>query len=187
MKDSVDGIRECPQETVCDEARDLAQWALERMSRPLDDTILPSTGATASGDARCMEIIRNYIADLEAKVRFHDELDRSLSYAHDSLKQRTAIIDRIWDILGRPTYEALEGRTIYDLVTDIRDDARRYRYLRDYCSSHYPMTHEQPAEWSIGWQFQQGTPDERYGSFDSWIDRDIAEREARQAENDHDE
>lgn len=166
---------------------DDVKWALERMCRPLDDTILPSAGATASGDARCMEIIRNYVEDLEAKVQFHDELDRSLSYAHDSLKQRTAIIDRIWDIFGRPTYADLEGRTIYDVATEARDDAKRYRYLKEACSSHYPMTHEQPAEWSIGWEFQQRTPEERYGSFDSWIDQDIAQRKARQQEIDHDE
>lgn len=97
------------------------------------------------------------------------------------------IIDRIWGIFGRPSYAELAGRTIYSLVADAKADAERYRYLKEACSSHYPMTHEQPAEWSIGWEFQQLRPDEAYGSFDSWIDRDIAKRAERQAKIDAEE
>ena len=84
-------------------------------------------------------------------------------------------------------YAKLAGRTIYSLVADAKMDAERYRYLKAACSSHHPMTHEQPAEWSIGWEFQQRRPDEAYGSFDSWIDRDIAERAERQAKIDAEE
>lgn len=62
-------------------------------------------------------------------------------------------------------------------------DAARYRYLREYRSDHWPMTHEQPAEWSIGWEFQQRTPEEAYGSIDHWIDQDIAWQAAQDAEN----
>lgn len=97
------------------------------------------------------------------------------------------IIDRIWGIFGRPSYAELAGRSIYSLVADAKADAERYRYLKDACSSHYPMTHDQPAEWSIGWSFQQGRPDEAYGSFDTWIDRDIAECAERQAKADAEE
>lgn len=61
-------------------------------------------------------------------------------------------------------------------VERLKADAARYRYLRDHCSWHYPMTQEQPAEWSIDWEFQQSTPDEAYGSFDIWIDRDMADQ-----------
>lgn len=64
------------------------------------------------------------------------------------------------------------------------NDAARYRFLRDNCSSHYPMTYEQPAEWSIGWEFQQATPAEAYGSFDKWIDADIEAYRQRQDELD---
>ena len=52
---------------------DDVSWALERMCRPLDDSILPSTGATASGDARCMEIIRDYIFALEEAHRRNEK------------------------------------------------------------------------------------------------------------------
>lgn len=97
------------------------------------------------------------------------------------------IIDRIWGVFGRPSYTELAGRTIYSLVADAKADAERYRYLKECCSSHYPMTHEQPAEWSIGWEFQQRTPDERYGSFDLWIDCGISRRAERQAKIDAEE
>lgn len=55
----------------------------------------------------------------------------------------------------------------------LKADALRYRYLRERRSDHHPMTHEQPAEWSIQWEFQQHTPAERFGTIDGWIDRDI--------------
>ncbi|MBM7046320.1 hypothetical protein, partial [Rhizobium lusitanum] len=67
-------------------------------------------------------------------------------------------------------------------VRELRKDALRYRYLKDHCSSFYAMTHEQPAEWSIGWEFQQSKPHEAWGSFDKWIDADIELRRIRQAE-----
>lgn len=94
-----------------------------------------------------------------------------------------ATISRIWAILGNPTYEQMGGRTIYDLVESAVKDADRYSFLKNHCSSHYPMTHEQPAEWSIGWEFQQSTPAEAHGSFDKWIDLDIEDYRQRQAED----
>lgn len=96
-------------------------------------------------------------------------------------KDAHAIIDRIWKFFSTPSYDDLAGRSIYDLVESAAKDAARYQYLRDHCSSHYPMTQEQPAEWSIGWEFQQSKPHEAYGSFDKWIDADIEARRERQA------
>ncbi len=58
-------------------------------------------------------------------------------------------------------------------IRDLRKDSLRYRYLKDHCSCHYPMTHEQPAGWSISWEFQQGKPHEAYGTYDYLIDADI--------------
>lgn len=126
--------------------------------------------ATAISDALHFEEAANEI----------DHLSSLRSDAHQ-------IIDRIWGIFGRPTYAELAGRTIYSLVADAKADAERYRYLKECCSSHYPMTHEQPAEWSIGWEFQQSRPDEAYGSFDLWIDCDISRRAERQAKIDAEE
>ncbi|MFG1429366.1 hypothetical protein [Roseixanthobacter glucoisosaccharinicivorans] len=73
-------------------------------------------------------------------------------------------------------------RTAHARADAAEADAARYRYLKDHCSSHYAMTWEQPAEWSIGWEFQQRTPAEATGSFDYWIDLDIADRKRREAE-----
>src|SRR5690349_4458951 len=83
------------------------------------------------------------------------ERERDIDHLQQLNKDAHAVIDRIWDIFGRPSYEELAGRSIYDLVEAAQNDALRYRYLKDHCSSFYPMTHEQPAEWSIGWEFQQ--------------------------------
>lgn len=75
-------------------------------------------------------------------------------------------------------------RTAHARADAAEADAARYRYLKDHCSSHYAMTWEQPAEWSIGWEFQQCTPAEATGSFDHWIDRDIEAAARAQAEID---
>lgn len=96
------------------------------------------------------------------------------------------IVKRIWSIVDL-SYDDLNGRSIYEVVEEFKADAKRYRYLKEHCSSHYSMTWEQPAEWSIGWEFQQSTPAEAYGSFDKWIDQDIEARAKRQAEIDAEE
>lgn len=61
------GIRETPPPKT--DRPDEVSWALDRMITPLDESIL--SGATAWADARCMEVIREYIEILEAKVRSH--------------------------------------------------------------------------------------------------------------------
>lgn len=113
--------------------------------------------------------------------------EREIEHLKNLNADAHAVIAKIWGILGNPTYEQLEGRTIYDLVETAVKDAERYRFLKDHCSSHYPMTHEQPAEWSIGWEFQQSTPAEAHGSFDKWIDLDIEDYRKRQAAIDAEE
>jgi hypothetical protein len=64
---------------------------------------------------------------------------------------------------------------------ELERDAMRYRHLRDHYGHHLPMTETQPAEWSISWEFQQSTPQERHGTFDFIIDRDIARWAAEDA------
>lgn len=36
------------------------------------------------------------------------------------LRDETAIVDRIWDMFGRPSYEELAGRSIYDLIAELQ-------------------------------------------------------------------
>lgn len=50
--------------------------------------------------------------------------------------------------------DASHFRMAADEIEKQLADGRRYRFLRDHWGTHYPMTQEQPAEWSIGWQFQ---------------------------------
>ena len=50
-----------------------------------------------------------------------DKLDTAmdeLEAARADLKQERAIVDRIWDQLGRPSYQELKGRSIYDLIDE---------------------------------------------------------------------
>jgi len=49
----------------------------------------------------------------EAAEARSEELERQL-------RDETAIVDRIWDMLGRPSYEELAGRSIYDLIAELQ-------------------------------------------------------------------
>lgn len=73
--------------------------------------------------------------------------------------------------------DAVNGRA------GLEADALRYRYLLGHCSYHYPMDQHSPAEWGISWTFQQQRPDERHGTFDQWIDQDIAHQNAADEED----
>lgn len=48
--------------------------------------------------------------------------DRILQLEAD-LREERAIVDRIWNMFGRPSYEELNGRTIYDLIADVQKRA----------------------------------------------------------------
>lgn len=48
-----------------------------------------------------------------------DEDNISLRAAHDAKRE---IVGRIWKQLGSPTYEELKGRSIYDLIDEIKDE-----------------------------------------------------------------
>lgn len=37
--------------------------------------------------------------------------------------EEAAIVDKIWDLFGRPSYKDLNGRSIYDLITDVQQRA----------------------------------------------------------------
>lgn len=95
----------------------------------------------------------------ESVIKFIDSLRAELAALQERYDEEVAIVNRIWAIFGTPSYEELEGRTIYDLVqaaqnqatvmhdmhkalgikwgddpyaviTALQADARRYRWLR---------------------------------------------------------
>ena len=50
---------------------------------------------------------------------WHDRAER----AEAELKAERAIVSRIWTQLGSPTYEQLRGRSIYDLISELKANA----------------------------------------------------------------
>jgi hypothetical protein len=70
-------------------------------------------------------------ACVDAAVKERDAeialLKECLGRADRHLADETAIVDRIWYQLGRPTYEQLAGRTIYDLIDELKQRAERLR------------------------------------------------------------
>ncbi len=59
-------------------------------------------------------------------------------------------------------------------VGELEGDALRYRYLKEHHTSNYGMTREQPAEWTLCWDWQQIRPGEEFLGVDALIDADIA-------------
>ncbi len=67
-----------------------------------------------------------------ARPGWHDLANRGVDAAvaviqqfQRELREETAIVDRIWDLLGRPTYAALKGRSIYELITELQGRAKQ--------------------------------------------------------------
>jgi hypothetical protein len=44
-------------------------------------------------------------------------------------EEERAIVDRIWKILGNPTYEQLGGKSIYELVEELKARAENAEYV----------------------------------------------------------
>ena len=72
---------------------------------------------------------RDRIADLERENKRLEELGAAMVKAggdlialRDALERQladeTKIVDRIWDLYGRPSYESLNGRSLVDLIAE---------------------------------------------------------------------
>ena len=72
-----------------------------------------------SGSVLCVECANKRIAERERDV------------AHKELAEETKIVDRIWDMFGRPTYKELAGRSIYDLISGLQRELAEERALLD--------------------------------------------------------
>ena len=76
-------------------------------------------------DDNCREVVR--IADelATAKERLRSEATDDYAAIKDlqrELATERAIVSRIWTQLGSPTYEQLKGRSIYDLIDELKAD-----------------------------------------------------------------
>ena len=72
-----------------------------------------STPRTDEEWVKCIGSLQDLIP-----VEFAQQLERELSALNARLAEETAIVDRIWDQLGSPSYEELKGRSIHDLIDE---------------------------------------------------------------------
>ena len=70
------------------------------------------------------ERLKSENANLRLKL---EASERELSITKEVLSEEKAIVDRIWAILGNPTYEQLAGRSIYDLIKAKDEEIQRLR------------------------------------------------------------
>jgi cell division septum initiation protein DivIVA len=66
----------------------------------------------------------------------HAAADR-IEQLERELAEEKSIVDRIWDQLGRPSYEALKGRSIYDLIDELKSELADLRIKMAGCSREY--------------------------------------------------
>lgn len=69
---------------------------------------------------QCKECHQEWFSDID----YTEVLRSNIEHLRSLNKDAHAIIDRIWDIFGRPSYEELAGRTIYDMVQNVVDRER---------------------------------------------------------------
>lgn len=81
----------------------------------------------------------NHAADAETVRR-----ERDAEYSRR--KTSEAIVDRIWDIFGRPSYDELAGRSIYDLVTEVKAERDALRAERDAATHSQKLAFELAAD-----------------------------------------
>jgi len=73
--------------------------------------------------------------NLAALEQCHDDNCRGVVKIGDELATERAIVSRIWTQLGSPTYAQLKGRSIYDLIEELKADLTA-RLKRDYEYDH---------------------------------------------------
>lgn len=74
-----------------------------------------------------------------------DEIDR-LRAENEMLRENHEIVARIWRQLGSPTYEQLAGRSIYDLIDELKAKAEPPRLRSKIVSRDIPITKLPEAE-----------------------------------------
>ena len=84
--------------------------------------------------------------NLAALEQCHDDNCRGLVRIAAELADERAIVSRIWTQLGSPTYEQLKGRSIYDLISELKAELAAERARLDWLES--------PA--GMDWQWQAG-------------------------------
>lgn len=77
-------------------------------------------------DRVCWHRLPESYHDLRAAMQRAEEARDS---AQRALEEERAIVDRIWDIFGRPDYKSLNGKTIYDLVAALQHDVEFMRQM----------------------------------------------------------
>lgn len=71
---------------------------------------------------------------IERSLATIDARDRDIAALKAALLEERNIVDRIWDIFGRPSYNDLRGRSIYDLIGDLKADVERLTSERDWAT-----------------------------------------------------
>ena len=68
----------------------------------------------------------------------------------NALLLETGIVDRIWDQLGRPSFEELKGRSIYDLIDALKSE--RDTAWEDMKAEVIKAIDDYERDWDVPWR-----------------------------------
>ena len=94
------------------------------------------------------EIVHAFVKGQQARIHAAQDLEAEL-------KVSRAIVSKIWVQLGSPTYEQLKGRSIYDLIDELKAELAKERARLDWLSKrgfehrHHETGDHLGYEWTI--------------------------------------
>ncbi len=84
--------------------------------------------AELAAEREAHELTRQQSADLLTQYcNERDAARAALAAERERFEEEHAIVDRIWKQLGFPTYEQLNGRSIYDLIDELKSGNAKLR------------------------------------------------------------
>lgn len=146
------------------QAKEKAEQQLAEAQREIRgiETLRPVWAYGYSSESTATQVTSAALAQVWKALGVTNQTDamQRLAALREQLAEEVAIVNRIWAIFGTPTYEELQGKTIYDLVQSAQNqsvvmhdmhkalgvkwgddpyaristlaaDARRYKWLRD--------------------------------------------------------
>ncbi len=74
------------------------------------------------------------------------------------LDEERAIVDRIWSQFGTPSYESLKGRTIYDLIEEVKAERDALRAVLREIVHEYDQTYDCDGDTTGSWKGAASIP-----------------------------
>lgn len=104
---------------------ELADMHLEGQAETMPDQYVSGVIARLRANAEFVEIADPRYHDMRYPASAMRDGVAAIEQLRTDLEEERAIVNRIWDMFGRPSYESLKGRSIYDLIAEAIEQQSR--------------------------------------------------------------